>query len=235
MSLEAVVYLVDDDHGVLRALARLLRSVGYAVQAFDSADEFLVAHDPGVSGCAVLDMLMPTIGGLAVQQALLASDCERFIVFMTGHGDVDTSVQAMKAGAVDFLTKPFDDGEFLAAVSSAIARDEQARRVRSELQSIRLRMSRLTPREHEVMQHVVAGRLNKQIAADLGIAEKTIKVHRARAMEKMEAASLAELVRIALEADVGVIAEEPGYEKSGHAGKPAHWRRRSSDRREGRA
>lgn len=231
MNFEGVVYLVDDDPGVLKAMSRFLRTEGYAVQAFNAANEFLRAHDPRVPGCAVLDMLMPDVDGLALQQALLESDCERFIVFVTGHGDIDSSVQAMKAGAVDFLTKPFDDKEFLAAVHSAIAKDEQARKVRSELQSIRLRMNRLTPREHEVMQHVVAGRLNKQIAADLGIAEKTIKVHRARAMEKMGAASLAELVRITVEADVGAIAEDSPHEKSGNDGKFAVWHDRLQERR----
>lgn len=231
MNFDEVVYLVDDDPGVLKALSRLLRTEGYAVQPFASAKEFLSAHDPLVSGCVVLDMLLPNIDGLELQQVLLASDCERFIIFVTGHGDIDTSVRAMKAGAVDFLTKPFNDEDLLAAVRKAIARDGQARRVRSELQSIRLRMNRLTPREHEVMQHVVAGRLNKQIAADLGIAEKTIKVHRARAMEKMGVASLAELVRITFEADVGAIAEDPLHGLPGYCGKPGMWPYRRQERR----
>jgi len=165
MSLEAIVYMVDDDPGVLKALTRLLHTEAYTVRAFASAEEFLLAHDPLVPGCIVLDIHMPNIDGLALQEALLASASERFIIFVTGHGDIATSVQAMKAGAVDFLTKPFHDEDFLAAVRSAIAKDEQARKVRSELQSIRWRMDTLTPREHQVMQHVVAGRLNKQIAA----------------------------------------------------------------------
>lgn len=206
MSLESTVYMVDDDAGVLKALTRLLHTEAYTVRAFASAGEFLLAHDPLVPGCVVLDIHMPDIDGLALQEALLASASERFIVFVTGHGDIATSVQAMKAGAVDFLTKPFNDEDFLAAVRNAIAKDQQARTLRSEIQSIRWRMDTLTPREHQVLQHVVAGRLNKQIAADLGIAEKTIKVHRARAMEKMGAASLAELVRISVKAGIGVAA-----------------------------
>lgn len=206
MSLESIIYMVDDDPGVLKALTRLLRTEAYTVQAFASAGEFLLAHDPLAPGCVVLDIHMPDIDGLALQEALLASASERFIVFVTGHGDIATSVQAMKAGAVDFLTKPFHDEDFLAAVRNAIAKDQQARTLRTELQSIRWRIDTLTPREHQVLQHVVAGRLNKQIAADLGIAEKTIKVHRARAMEKMGAASLAELVRISVKADIGAVA-----------------------------
>ncbi|MBS1190488.1 MAG: hypothetical protein H6R10_2280 [Rhodocyclaceae bacterium] len=231
MNFDAVVYLVDDDPGVLKGLTRLLCTEGYTVQAFDSADEFLLAHDPLVSGCVVLDLFMPNIDGLALQQALLASACERFIIFMTGYGDIDTVVQAMKAGAVDFLTKPFYDEDLLAAVRNAIAKDQRARKARQELQSIRWRMDRLTPREREVLQHVVAGRLNKQIAADLGIAEKTIKVHRARAMEKMGAASLAELVRITVGADVGAVAEIPLHDQTERHEKSAAWRYHAQDRR----
>jgi FixJ family two-component response regulator len=216
---EAIVYMVDDDPAVLKASTRLLRAEGYAVRAFNSAEEFLLAHDPLAAGCVVLDILMPDIDGLALQEALQASASERFIIFVTGHGDIATSVQAMKAGAVDFLTKPFNDEDFLAAVRNALAKDEQARKVRLELESIRWRMDTLTPREHQVMQHVVAGRLNKQIAADLGIAEKTIKVHRARAMEKMGVASLAELVRLTVEADVGAVAEGSLQEKIENSGK----------------
>jgi FixJ family two-component response regulator len=200
-----MVYLVDDDAAVLKSLERLLQADGLAVHAFDSAAGFLREHDPDVTGCVVLDMRLPDVGGLAVQQALAASGAERPIVFMTGYGDVADSVQAMKAGAVDFLTKPCDETELLAAVRKAIARDEEARRVHDELQRIRGRMASLTPREHEVLQQVVFGRLNKQIAADLGIAEKTIKVHRARAMEKMGASSLADLVRKTVEVEAGVV------------------------------
>jgi FixJ family two-component response regulator len=209
MSAEPVVYLIDDDPGVLRALRRLLQAEAMAVQAFGSAEEFLQAHDPLVPGCVVLDICLPRLSGLALQQALLATDSARFIVFMTGRGDVAASVQAMKSGAVDFLVKPFHDEDFLGAVRSALARDQQARMQREELESIRWRLDTLTPREHQVLQHVVVGRLNKQIAADLGIAEKTIKVHRARAMEKMGVATLAELVRTTVKAEIGVPAEGP--------------------------
>jgi FixJ family two-component response regulator len=205
-----VVYLIDDDPGVLRALRRLLQAEAIAVQAFGSAEEFLQAHDPLAPGCVVLDIRLPCLSGLALQQALLAADSARYIVFMTGHGDVADSVQAMKAGAVDFLVKPFHDEDFLAAVRSAIARDEHARAVREEIEAIRWRLTTLTPREHQVLQHVVVGRLNKQIAADLGIAEKTIKVHRARAMEKMGVGTLAELVRKSVKAEAGEHADAPG-------------------------
>lgn len=216
MNIEPIVYMVDDDPGVLRALIRLLRTEGFTVRAFNSPKEFLLAHDPLVPGCVVLDMCMPNLDGLALQQVLLASASERFIVFMTGQGDVAASVRAMKAGAVDFLTKPFHDEDFLSAVRNAIAKDEHARKIRLELQSIRWRMATLTPREHQVLQYVVAGRLNKQIATELGISEKTIKVHRARAMEKMGVASLAELVRITVEADVGAVAEDSLHDKTAH-------------------
>ena len=202
----AIVYVVDDDPAVLKALTRLLQAERYAVRTFGSAEEFLAAHDPAVPGCAVLDLCMPGSNGLVLQQILLESDSERFIVFITGHGDVVDSVRAMKAGAVDFLTKPFHDESFLSAVRSALEKDESARNMRQRRQAIRRRMETLTPREHQVLRHVVAGRLNKQIAADLGTAEKTIKVHRARAMEKMGATSLAELVRITVAADT----ETPG-------------------------
>lgn len=205
MDAQPVAYLVDGDTQLLQALCHLLQDEAIAVQAFDTAEEFLLAHDPLAPGCAVLDMCLPRLNGLAVQQVLRASGSERFVVFMTCRGDVAASVRAMKAGAVDFLVKPFDDDDFLAAVHNALERDAQARMVRCELESIRWRMSTLTPREHQVLQHVVVGRLNKQIAADLGIAEKTIKVHRARAMEKMGVDSLAELVRKTVEVEVGVL------------------------------
>jgi len=206
MNIDPIVYVVDDDPAVLKALTRLLQADGHVTQTFSSPHQFLAAHDPAVPGCLVLDLCMPDSNGLALQQALLESGSERFIIFITGHGDVVDSVQAMKAGAVDFLTKPVHDESFLAAVRNAIEKDEGARSMRQRRQAIRCRMETLTPREHQVLRHVVAGRLNKQIAADLGTAEKTIKVHRARAMEKMGATSLAELVRITVAAD----AENPG-------------------------
>jgi FixJ family two-component response regulator len=207
MNNDSVVYLVDDDAGVLKSMSRLLQAEGFEVRAFQTAQAFLHGHDAGVTGCVVLDMRLPDLGGLALQHTLLDSGCERPIVFMTGFGEVADSVQAMKAGAVDFLTKPCDDEDLLRAVRGAVERDEQARRVRSELERIQGRLDSLTPREHEVLLQVVDGRLNKQIAADLGIAEKTIKVHRARAMEKMGASSLADLVRKTFELEVGAVVD----------------------------
>lgn len=224
MSVDPIVYMVDDDPAVLKALTRLLQAEGYAARTFGSPEEFLARHDPAAPGCIVLDMRMPNLNGLALQQALLASGCERFIVFITGYGDIADSVRAMKAGAVDFLTKPFRDDDFLAAIRNAIAKDEHARGRWLRRQSIRRRMATLTRREHEVLQHVVAGRLNKQIAADLGTAEKTIKVHRARAMEKMGVTSLAELVRITVEADAGAVEEPLGDGKATSFDKSETWR-----------
>lgn len=202
---EPVVYLVDADVAVRMAQRRLFESDGLVVQAFGAAAEFLHSHDGETPGCVVLDLCLPDLDGLALQQVLLAAGCERELVFMTGHGEVEDSVRAMKAGAADFLTRPCDDGILLGAVHAALERDAMRRRMRRELQAIRCRLESLTPREHEVLQQVVGGRLNKQIAADLGIAEKTIKVHRARAMEKMGASSLAELVRKTFELEVGVV------------------------------
>jgi FixJ family two-component response regulator len=203
MTCDATVFLVDDDPAVLKALTRLLHAAGFAAQSFNSPEAFLMHHDPAEPGCVVLDICMPHLGGLALQRALTASGCERFIVFITGHGDIPTSVQAMKEGAVDFLVKPFHDEDLLAAVRCAIDRDRSARKERAWLLSIHRCLATLTPREREVLHHVVAGRLNKQIAADLGTVEKTIKVHRARVMEKMGAASLADLVRLTVQIRLG--------------------------------
>jgi two-component system, LuxR family, response regulator FixJ len=205
MSVDPIVFLVDDDDAVRTALARLLGADGLAVQAYGTATEFLLAHDAEAPGCVLLDMCLPDLDGLAVQQALLALGCARPVVFMTGVGGVAESVRAMKAGAADFLTKPCDETALLDAVHAAIDRDAARRRDNCELDAIRGRLASLTPREHEVLRHVVDGRLNKQIAADLGIAEKTIKVHRARAMEKMGASSLADLVRKTFELEVGAV------------------------------
>jgi len=216
VSTEPMVYLVDDDPGVLKAMTRLLEAEGMAVRAFSSADSFLCAHDPLAPGCAVVDVCMPGLGGLALQQELQRAGGTRAIVFVTGHGDVEQGVRAMKAGAVDFLTKPFDAGDFVGAVRRALAHDRHERLVRCELQRIRGHLDSLTRRERQVVRHVVAGRLNKQIASDLGIAEKTIKVHRARAMEKMGVGSLAQLVREVVEVEAGaVIEDEPAGQWSG--------------------
>jgi FixJ family two-component response regulator len=191
------VFVVDDDPSVLRALTRLLHAAGYRVSAFRSPQEFLAAHDPAVPGCAVLDLAMPGLNGLDLQQALAASGCHRPVIFVTGRGDVPSSVQAMKAGAVDFLTKPVSEEDLLAAVRRALDRDRVMREARAELAVIAERINTLTPREREVLGYVVAGRLNKQIAAELGTVEKTIKVHRSRVMGKMCVRSVADLVRLA--------------------------------------
>ena len=197
------VYLVDDDAGVLKALSRLLRAKGYEVKPYSSPQEFLEQHDPAVPGCAVLDVSMPGLDGLELQQALTAGGSHRPVVFITGKGDVPTSVRAMKAGAIDFLTKPTKDTDLLEAVRRAEERDAEARRRLSELEVVQAKLKTLTPREREVLIHVVAGRLNKQIAADLGTVEKTIKVHRSRMMEKMGLRTVADLVRMAEKAQIG--------------------------------
>lgn len=207
MDEETVVYLVDNDAGLVRHLGRLLETQGLAMRAFVSARDFLHAHQQGPPGCAVIDVGLPGLDGLAVQRALLAGGGGRLTILMSGADDVATAVQAMKSGAVDFLVKPFDDATFVGAVQAALARDREARQVRRELQSVRGRWASLTGREHEVLKQVLVGRLNKQIAADLGIAEKTIKVHRGRAMEKMEVDTLAELVRKTYAAEVGAVVE----------------------------
>jgi FixJ family two-component response regulator len=191
------VFVVDDDASVRGALARLLHSAGYQAKTFASAEGFLGQSPFDAPACIILDVRMPGLNGLELQQALAAADRQLPIVFITGHGDVPMSVRAMKAGAEDFLPKPFDDEELLKAVAQALHKSQREEHERTEVAEIRRRLSSLTPREREVLCHVVAGQLNKQIAADLSIAEKTIKVHRARVMEKMGAMSLAGLVAMA--------------------------------------
>jgi FixJ family two-component response regulator len=212
----ATVFLVDDDPSILRALTRLLRAGGHNVSAFRSPREFLVQHDAAVPGCVVLDLAMPGLSGLELQTALAAAGCQRPIVFLSGQGDVPSSVRAMKAGAVDFLTKPVSEENLLAAIERAMDRDRRMRGARAELQAIGERLNRLTPREREVFQHVVAGQLNKQIAADLGTVEKTVKVHRSRVMEKMGVRSLADLVRMAERVGITATTAQPGS----HQGSP---------------
>ena len=192
------VYLVDDDPGVLKSLSRLLRARGYEVKPYFSPQLFLEEHDVAVPGCAILDVSMPGLDGLQLQRALTAAvGSHRPVVFVTGKGDIPTSVRAMKAGAIDFLTKPVNDKDLFEAVSSAEALDAESRRLHSELESMQAKVRTLTPREREVLRHVVAGRLNKQIAGDLGTVEKTIKVHRSRMMEKLGIRMVADLVRMA--------------------------------------
>ena len=192
------VFLVDDDSSVRRALARLIRAAGYKVEAFASAQQFFQSK-PETAGvaCLVLDVRMPGLNGLELQEALQAANVAIPIIFITGHGDIPMSVQAMKAGAVDFLPKPVREEALLPAIEQALARAARQCAEAAELVDIQRRWESLTPREREVMELVVTGMLNKQIAYELGTVEKTIKVHRSRVMEKMEVNSLAELVRLA--------------------------------------
>jgi FixJ family two-component response regulator len=203
------IFIVDDDNSVLRALSRLLRTSGYDVVPFSSPQAFLESHDRTIPGCAIFDLAMPGLDGLQLQSALLDRGISRSIIFVTGQGDVSNSVRAMKNGAVDFLTKPIDRNGLLDAVERARTREEQATIQRQELLSVQARLANLTPREHEVLTHVIAGRLNKQIAGDLGTVEKTIKVHRGRMMGKMGVRTVAELVRLADKAGVRPFAGSP--------------------------
>jgi FixJ family two-component response regulator len=189
------VSVIDDDALVLKALDRLLQSAGFAVQTFSSAREFLEQRGADLPGCILVDLSMPGLSGLELQRALAQLNDPRPVIFLSGRGDIPSSVEAMKAGAVDFLTKPCDEHSLLSAVRAAVEKDRAAHKAQAEQQSIDARVASLTPREREVLTRVVAGRLNKQIAAELGTAEKTVKVHRARMMHKMQFDSLAELVR----------------------------------------
>ena len=215
-AMPVIIYIVDDDPDVRKALSRLLRSAGYTTRSFASAGEFLVSGEARYSaGCIILDLAMPGLSGLELQEHLGASDCRRPIIFLTGNGDISKSVQAMKAGAVNFLTKPVDDRELLKAVDEALRVDVSVRALWSSRQSVSERLDRLTPRERQVFEKVVAGRLNKQIAADLGIVEKTIKVHRSRMMRKMNANSVVDLVHLASLAGVDVWPASSQPEPSG--------------------
>ena len=197
MTDHSTVFLLDDEPGMVKALTRLLIAEGFTVQAFTSAKTFLESYRRETISCLVLDVAMPELNGLELQERLTRSGLLLPIVFLTGHGDIPMSVQAVKAGAVDFLTKPVKDADLLRAVRAALQRAAEQRESISEIASLRQRYANLTPRECEVMTHVVAGELNKQIAADLGVGEHTVKVHRARVMEKMGVESLADLVRAA--------------------------------------
>jgi FixJ family two-component response regulator len=191
------VYVVDDDASVRKSVGRLLRTAGLQVEVFASADEFL-AHPPSdESACLLLDLKMPGRNGLELQEALVAARKSIPIVFVSGHGDIPASVRAMKGGAVDFLTKPYSVEELLEAVERAMAKDKRDRREQAQVTELESRARALTPREAEVLRLVVRGLLNKQVAAELGISEKTVKVHRARVMHKMRADSMADLVRMA--------------------------------------
>ncbi|MCP4714172.1 MAG: response regulator transcription factor [Deltaproteobacteria bacterium] len=206
---DATIFVVDDDASVRKALKRLIRSAGHSVTAFSSAAEFL-AHDHNFEahGCLVLDINMPGLSGLELQERMVSAGLDIPIIFITGHGSVPASVRAMKAGAVDFLEKPFEDQALLDAVAHATAKDVRTKQLQAEIGEIQQRAATLTPREHEVFVLVAAGMLNRQIALELGASEKTIKVHRARVMQKMSAESLADLVRLAEKA--GVNPPKPG-------------------------
>jgi FixJ family two-component response regulator len=195
-SIEPIVYVVDDDLSVRQALSSLIRSVGMRVETFASARDFLEHTRSDAPSCLVLDVLLADSSGLELPSKLRAADVRIPIIFITGHGTIPMSVRAMKAGAVEFLTKPFREEELIAAVQQALARDRVAREEHAELTGLRHRVEKLTARERDVLALVVTGRLNKQIAAELGIAEQTIKLHRGRIMQKLGVGSVAELVRL---------------------------------------
>jgi RNA polymerase sigma factor (sigma-70 family) len=193
---ESIVFVVDDDPSVRSAIERLIGTVGLQVQLFGSAQEFLASKLPKVPSCLVLDIRLPGISGLALQRQLAEANVQIPIIFITAHSDVPMTVRAMKAGAVEFLTKPFRDQDLLDAIHSALERDRGRRQQEAELVVLSEHFESLSPREREVVSMVVSGMLNKQIAAQIGTAENTVKVHRSRAMEKMQANSLADLVKM---------------------------------------
>lgn len=193
---EQIVFVVDDDARIRRSLTGLLASYGIHAIAYGSADDYVRAEKPNVAACLILDVELPDINGLDLQKQIAEGDHPP-IVFITGHGDIPSSVQAIKHGAVDFLTKPFSDVDLMSAVNAALSQDREERSARAELVALRERYKDLTPREREVMPLVVSGLLNKQAAAELGISEVTLEIHRRNVMQKMAAASLADLVRIA--------------------------------------
>jgi len=198
----SLVFLIDDDASVRKGVSRLLRSAGYKSEAFESASDFLKREQHAGPACMIVDVRMPGINGMDLQEALIQHRRQEQLVFVTGHGDISMCAQAMKAGAVDFLSKPFRDDELLQCVDRALLRSAEERQRTAGRNNARELLNLLTPREFEVMQLVITGMLNKQIAGKLGTAEKTVKVHRGRAMQKLRVTSVAELVRLVEKADI---------------------------------
>jgi FixJ family two-component response regulator len=196
------VFIIDDDASVLKSLSRLIVSMGYGTETFGSAEEFLARERYDGVGCIILDVQMPGLSGMELQDELEKAQYTMPIIFVSGHGDIPMSVRAMKKGAVDFLPKPFDDDQLLDALTRAIEKDRDAKAHREETRDVLKHIDQLTPREREVFPYVISGMLNKQIAFKLDIAEKTVKVHRGRIMEKLGARSVAELVRLAEKAGI---------------------------------
>jgi RNA polymerase sigma factor (sigma-70 family) len=197
-----LIYIVDDDASVRKSLGRLARSAGYDAEPFASAEEFLSSELAPAPCCLVLDVRLPGLDGLELQERLAEKETPVPVIFISGHGDIPMSVKAMRRGAIDFLPKPFSDDNLLGAIENALARSVQLREARSRKRRIHALVETLTPREQEIMRWVITGMLNRQIAGELGIAEKTVKVHRGRVMQKMQAGSVAELVRLAEEAGI---------------------------------
>jgi len=204
MSEAATVFVIDDDDSVRKGLANLLRSAGYSTRLFASGSEFL-EYSQDEPGCIILDLRMPGTGGLELQATLAAQACHPPVIFLSGHGDIPSTVKALKNGAVDFLEKPVDAEILITAVDDALNRDRENRQQYSQLADIQALLENLTAREFEILRHVIAGSLNKQIACALGISEKTVKTHRGRVMDKMKVQSVAELVRLAEKSGVRAI------------------------------
>jgi FixJ family two-component response regulator len=198
----STIFIVDDDASVRKSLSRLLTSYGLAVETFESAEQFLKREPYEGTGCIILDVRMPGLSGIALHDELARTDCHVPVIFITGHGDIPMSVEAMKKGASDFLPKPFDEEQLMDAVHGALEKSARDRADRTEAKEARMRIDRLTPREKEILPYIIAGFLNKQIAFKLEIAEKTIKVHRGHIMEKLGVDSVAELVRFADKANI---------------------------------
>jgi FixJ family two-component response regulator len=197
-----LIFLIDDDASVRKGVSRLLRSAGYKSEVFESASDFLKREEHPGPACVIVDVRMPGLNGMDLQETLINHGREEQLVFITGHGDISMCARAMKAGAVDFLSKPFRDDELLQCVERALIRSAEQRRRLVKRNEARRRLDLLTPREFEVMQLVITGMLNKQIAGELGTAEKTVKVHRGRMMQKLRVTSVAELVRLVEKADI---------------------------------